>query len=577
MSVSEEKFDRRSQYWFGLRDKGGYIHRERLRNQGYPDEVFQGKPVIGIATTWSELNPCNVSLKQVAESVKRGVWEAGGFPLEFPAMSLGETVMRPTTMLFRNLLAMEVEELIRANPLDAVILLGNCDKTPPGLLMGAASVNLPTLMVTGGPMLNGRYKGKAVGSGTLIWKYSEKVRSGEMSAEEFMSMESCSARSQGSCMTMGTASTMACVTEALGVQLPGSAAIPAVDSRRFKISHLAGRRIVQMVKEDQKLSDILTREAFENAIKVNAAIGGSTNAVVHLLAIAGRVGVKLTLDDFDKLAKDVPVIANLMPSGQYLMEEFFDAGGVQTVMKEIAEHLHLNHITVSGKSVKENIKNAENYNTEVITPTQNPFQKAGSGIVVLRGSLAPDGAILKVSAASPHLLKHTGKALVFNEIEDYMSVVEDTNLPLTADTILVLKNSGPKGYPGFPEVGNLPMPKKMLDQGVTDMVRISDARMSGTAYGTVVLHVSPESTIGGPLAFVETGDEIELDVPKRKLNLLISSEELAKRKAAWVAPKPKADRGWSKMYIEHVQQAHLGADLDFLVGGSGDYVPRHSH
>ena len=575
--MSEEKFDLRSQYWFGLKDKGGYIHRERLRNQGYPDEVFQGKPVIGIATTWSELNPCNVSLKQVAESVKRGVWEAGGFPLEFPAMSLGETVMRPTTMLFRNLLAMEVEELIRANPLDAVILLGNCDKTPPGLLMGAASVNLPTLMVTGGPMLNGRYKGKAVGSGTLIWKYSEKVRSGEMSAEEFMSMESCSARSQGSCMTMGTASTMACVTEALGVQLPGSAAIPAVDSRRFKISHLAGRRIVQMVKEDQKLSDILTREAFENAIKVNAAIGGSTNAVVHLLAIAGRIGVKLTLDDFDKLAKDVPVIANLMPSGQYLMEEFFDAGGVQTVMKEIAEHLHLNHITVSGKSVKENIKNAENYNTEVITPTQNPFQKAGSGIVVLRGSLAPDGAILKVSAASPHLLKHTGKALVFNEIEDYMSVVEDTNLPLTADTILVLKNSGPKGYPGFPEVGNLPMPKKMLDQGVTDMVRISDARMSGTAYGTVVLHVSPESTIGGPLAFVETGDEIELDVPNRKLNLLISSEELAKRKAAWVAPKPKADRGWSKMYIEHVQQAHLGADLDFLVGGSGDYVPRHSH
>jgi dihydroxy-acid dehydratase len=575
--VSEEKFDLRSQYWFGLKDKGGYIHRERLRNQGYPDEVFQGKPVIGIATTWSELNPCNVSLKEVAESVKRGVWEAGGFPLEFPAMSLGETVMRPTTMLFRNLLAMEVEELIRANPLDAVILLGNCDKTPPGLLMGAASVNLPTLMVTGGPMLNGRYKGEAVGSGTLIWKYSEKVRSGEMSAEEFMSMESCSARSQGSCMTMGTASTMACVTEALGVQLPGSAAIPAVDSRRFKISHLAGRRIVQMVKEGQKLSDILTREAFENAIKVNAAIGGSTNAVVHLLAIAGRIGVKLTLDDFDKLAKDIPVITNLMPSGQYLMEEFFDAGGVQTVMKEIAEHLHLNHITVSGKSVRENIENAENYNTDVITPTQNPFQKPGSGIVVLRGSLAPDGAILKVSAASPHLLKHTGKALVFNEIEEYMSVVEDKDLPVTPDTILVLKNSGPKGYPGFPEVGNLPMPKKMLDQGVTDMVRISDARMSGTAYGTVVLHVSPESTIGGPLAFVENGDEIELDVPNRKLNLLISPEELAKRKAAWVPPKPKAERGWSKMYIEHVQQAHLGADLDFLVGSSGDYVPRHSH
>jgi L-arabonate dehydrase len=575
--VSEEKFDLRSQYWFGLKDKGGYIHRERLRNQGYPDEVFQGKPVIGIATTWSELNPCNVSLKEVAEAVKRGVWESGGFPLEFPAMSLGETVMRPTTMLFRNLLAMEVEELIRANPLDGVVLLGNCDKTPPGLLMGAASVNLPTIMVTGGPMLNGRYKGEAVGSGTLIWKYSEKVRSGEMSAEEFMSMESCSARSQGSCMTMGTASTMACVTEALGVQLPGSAAIPAVDSRRFKISHLAGRRIVQMVKEGQKLSDVLTREAFENAVKVNAAVGGSTNAVVHLLAIAGRIGVKLSLEDFDQLAKEVPVIANLMPSGKYLMEEFFDAGGVQTVMKEISGHLHLDHITVSGNSVKENIKNAENYNTEVITPTTNPFQKPGSGIVVLRGSLAPDGAILKVSAASPNLLKHTGKALVFNEIEEYMAVVDNQDLPVTPETVLVLKNSGPKGYPGFPEVGNLPMPKKMLDQGVTDMVRISDARMSGTAYGTVVLHVSPESTAGGPLAFVENGDEIELDVPNRKLNLLISPEELAKRKAAWVPPKPKADRGWSKMYIEHVQQAHLGADLDFLVGGSGDYVPRHSH
>ena len=575
--MSEEKFDLRSQYWFGLKDKGGYIHRERLRNQGYPDEVFQGKPVIGIATTWSELNPCNVSLKEVAEAVKRGVWESGGFPLEFPAMSLGETVMRPTTMLFRNLLAMEVEELIRANPLDGVVLLGNCDKTPPGLLMGAASVNLPTIMVTGGPMLNGRYKGEAVGSGTLIWKYSEKVRSGEMSAEEFMSMESCSARSQGSCMTMGTASTMACVTEALGVQLPGSAAIPAVDSRRFKISHLAGRRIVQMVKERQKLSDVLTREAFENAVKVNAAVGGSTNAVVHLLAIAGRIGVKLSLEDFDQLAKEVPVIANLMPSGKYLMEEFFDAGGVQTVMKEISGHLHLDHITVSGNSVKENIKNAENYNTEVITPTTNPFQKPGSGIVVLRGSLAPDGAILKVSAASPNLLKHTGKALVFNEIEEYMAVVDNQDLPVTPETVLVLKNSGPKGYPGFPEVGNLPMPKKMLDQGVTDMVRISDARMSGTAYGTVVLHVSPESTIGGPLAFVENGDEIELDVPNRKLNLLISPEELAKRKDAWVPPKPKAERGWSKMYIEHVQQAHLGADLDFLVGGSGDYVPRHSH
>jgi len=429
-------------------------------------------------------------------------------------------------MLYRNMLAMEVEELIRSHPLDGVVLLGNCDKTPPGLLMGAASVDLPALMITGGPMLNGRYHGEAVGSGTLVWKYSEQVRSGKISFEEFMAMESCSARSQGSCMTMGTASTMACVTEALGVQLPGAAAIPAVDSRKFTLAHLSGRRIVKMVEEDLKLSKILNRKAFENAIK---------------------------------------------------MEEFFDAGGVPTVMKEISNLIHTDHITVTGKTVKENIEGAENWNKEVITPANKPFQAAGGGIVVVRGSLAPDGAIIKVSAASPKLLTHKGKALVFNEIEEYLKVADDPDLPVTADTILVLKNSGPKGYPGFPEVGNLPMPKKMLEQGVTDMVRISDARMSGTAYGTVVLHVSPESTAGGPLAFVQDGDEIELDVPNRKLNLLISADELAKRKAAWVAPKPKAERGWSKMYIDHVQQAHLGADLDFLVGGSGDYVPRHSH
>ena len=575
--MSEEKFDRRSQYWFGLKDKGGYIHRERLRNQGYPPHVFDGRPVIGIANTWSELNPCNGSLKDVAESVKRGVWEAGGFPLEFPAMSLSESLQRPTTSLYRNMLAMEVEELIRSHPLDGVVLLGNCDKTPPGLLMGAASVDLPTLMITGGPMLNGRYQGQPVGSGTLVWKYSEQVRSGKISFEEFMAMEACSARSQGSCMTMGTASTMACVTEALGVQLPGAAAIPAVDSRKFALAHMSGRRIVEMVEEDLKLSKILNRKSFENAIKILAAIGGSTNAVVHLLAIAGRVGVPLDLDDFDKLARDVPVIANMMPSGQFLMEEFFDAGGVPTVMKEIANLIHTDHITVTGKTVKENIEGAENWNKEVITTAAKPFQAPGAGIAVVRGSLAPNGAIIKVSAASPHLLTHKGKALVFNEIEDYLKVADSDDLPVTADTILVLRNSGPKGYPGFPEVGNLPMPKKMLEQGVTDMVRISDARMSGTAYGTVVLHVSPESTIGGPLAFVQNGDEIELDVPNRKLNLLVSEDELAKRKAAWVAPVPKATRGWSKIYIDHVQQSHLGADLDFLVGGSGDYVPRHSH
>ena len=575
--MSEEKFSRRSQYWFGLKDKGGYIHRERLRNQGFPNEVFDGRPVIGIANTWSELNPCNGSLDTVAEAVKRGVWEAGGFPLEFPAMSLSESLQRPTTMLYRNMLAMEVEELIRSHPIDGVVLLGNCDKTPPGLLMGAASVDLPSIMITGGPMLNGKYRGEAVGSGTLVWRYSEKVRTGEISFEEFMAMESCSARSQGSCMTMGTASTMACVTEALGVQLPGVAAIPAVDSRKFTMSHLTGRRIVQMVKEDLKLSKVLNRKAFENAIKVLSAIGGSTNAVVHLLAIAGRVGVNLNLDDFDKLGKEVPVVANMMPSGKYLMEEFFDAGGVPAVMQEISNLLNMDHITVTGKSVKENIAGTENFNKDVITPAAKPFQKAGSGIVVLRGSLAPDGAIMKVAAASPNLLTHKGKALVFDTIEEYLKVADDPNLPVTKDSVLVLKNAGPKGYPGFPEVGNLPMPKKMLDQGVTDMVRVSDARMSGTAYGTVVLHTSPEAAVGGPLALVQNGDEIELDVPNRKINLLVSNEELAKRKQNWKAPAARADRGWSKIYIDHVQQANLGADLDFLVGGSGDGIPRHSH
>ena len=575
--MSEEKFSRRSQYWFGLKDKGGYIHRERLRNQGFPNEVFDGRPVIGIANTWSELNPCNGSLDTVAEAVKRGVWEAGGFPLEFPAMSLSESLQRPTTMLYRNMLAMEVEELIRSHPIDGVVLLGNCDKTPPGLLMGAASVDLPSIMITGGPMLNGKYRGEAVGSGTLVWRYSEKVRTGEISFEEFMAMESCSARSQGSCMTMGTASTMACVTEALGVQLPGVAAIPAVDSRKFTMAHLTGRRIVQMVKEDLKLSKVLNRKAFENAIKVLSAIGGSTNAVVHLLAIAGRVGVNLNLDDFDKLGKQVPVVANMMPSGKYLMEEFFDAGGVPAVMQEISNLLNMDHITVTGKSVKENIAGTENFNKDVITPAAKPFQKAGSGIVVLRGSLAPDGAIMKVAAASPNLLTHKGKALVFDTIEEYLKVADDPNLPVTKDSVLVLKNAGPKGYPGFPEVGNLPMPKKMLDQGVTDMVRVSDARMSGTAYGTVVLHTSPEAAVGGPLALVQNGDEIELDVPNRKINLLVSNEELAKRKQNWKAPAARADRGWSKIYIDHVQQANLGADLDFLVGGSGDGIPRHSH
>jgi len=575
--VSEEVFARRSENWFALKDKHGFIYRERLRNQGYAPDVFINKPVIGIASTWSELNPCNGHLNRVAEAVKRGVWESGGFPLEFPAMSLGEPIMRPTTMLFRNLLAMEAEELIRANPLDGVVLLAGCDKTPPGLLMGAASVDLPTLMITGGPMLNGRYQGKTLGSGTAVWKYSEELRAGKMTIEEFFAMESCSARSNGSCMTMGTASTMACVTEALGVQLPGSAAIPAVDARRYSTSHEAGRRIVQMVHEDQKLSKILTREAFENAIRVNAAIGGSTNAVVHLLAIAGRIGVKLELEDFDRLAREVPVLVNLMPSGEYLMEEFFDAGGLPAVMKEIEGLLHTDQMTVSGKTVAENIENAKSWNDDVITPFATPFQKAGSGIVVVRGSLAPDGAVLKVSAATPSLLQHRGVAMVFDRIEEYLEVADNPDLDVTPDTVLVLRNAGPMGYPGFPEVGNMPLPKKILEMGITDMVRVSDARMSGTAYGTVVLHVSPEGAAGGPLALVENGDEIELDVPNRSLTLHVTEEVLAERRAKWSNPNELPDRGWSRLYVQHVQQAHLGADFDFLVGGSGSGIPRHSH
>ena len=575
--MSDAKYEKRSDAWFKSDLKHGYLYRERFRNQGWPSDVIMDKPVIGIATTWSDLNPCNAHLDKIAESVKHGVWEAGGWPLVFPAMSLGEPVQRPTTMLWRNLLAMETEELIRSNPLDGVILLGGCDKTPPGLMMGAASVDLPTLMITGGAMLNGRYKGELVGSGTAVWKATEKIRAGEMTVEDFFEMEQCSARSNGSCMTMGTASTMACVMEALGVSLPGTAAIPAVDSRKFLMSHIAGRRIVEMVKEGQKLSKVLTREAFENAIKVNAAIGGSTNAVVHLLAIAGRIGVKLELDDFDRLARQVPVLVNLMPSGQFLMEEFFEAGGLPVVMKEIEKHLHMEHITVSGKSVKENVKDAVNYREDVIFPAAKPFKEPGSGIVVLKGTLAPDGCVLKVSAATPELLVHTGRAVVFESIDEYLVAAEDPKLDITKDDIIVMKHAGPKGFPGFPEVGNMPLPRKILEQGVTDMIRISDARMSGTAYGTVLLHTSPEAELGGPLALAKTGDQIKLDVPNRRIDILVSEEEMAKRKAAWKPQPPKYNRGWGKLYYETVQQAHLGADLDFLNGSSGSYIPRHSH
>ncbi|MET7400345.1 IlvD/Edd family dehydratase [Dactylosporangium sp. NPDC005572] len=567
----------RSSEWFAAEGRNGFIHRSWMRNQGFPSEVFDGRPVVGIANTASELTPCNAHLRSVAEAVKRGVWEAGGFPLEFPTMSLGEALMRPTTMLYRNLLSMEVEENIRANPIDAVVLLAGCDKTTPAMLMGAASVDVPAIMVTGGPMLNGKFRGRDIGSGTDVWRFSEEVRAGTMTAGEFAEAEACMARSPGHCMTMGTASTMACLAEALGMQLPGSAAIPAVDSRRTVVAHQAGRRAVALAREGLRPSHILTRAAFENAVRVNAALGGSTNAVVHLLALAGRAGVDLALDDFDTLTRDVPVLADMMPSGRFLMEDFYYAGGLPALMAELGDLLDHSPMTVAGTTVGANLAGATCWNPEVITPRDRPFQPPGAGTAVLRGSLAPDGAVLKVSAASPHLLQHTGPALVFDRIEDYAAVCEDLDLPVTADTVLVVRNAGPKGYPGFPEVGNMPIPRRLLEQGVTDLLRISDARMSGTGFGACVLHTAPEAAEGGPLALVETGDLIRIDVAQRRLDLLVDPAELARRRAVWTPPPRPATRGWTSLYIAHVLPASSGADLDFLVGGSGHDVPRHSH
>ena len=565
----------RSQDWFGKQDKDGFIHRSWLKNQGYPDDMFDGRPVIGICNTWSELTPCNGHFREIAEFVKRGVLEAGGFPLEFPVMSLGETQLKPTAMLFRNLASMDVEESIRGNPLDGVVLLMGCDKTTPSLLMGAASCDLPTIGISGGPMLTGHFRGKQIGSGTGVWQMSEDVRGGRMTQEEFTAAESCMHRSKGHCMTMGTASTMASMVEALGVSLPGNAAIPAVDAQRYRLAQLSGRRIVEMVREDLVLSKILTRAAFENAIRANAAIGGSTNSVVHLLAIAGRIGVKLELEDWDRLGSQLPCLVNLQPSGKYLMEDFYYAGGLPAVLREIAPVLDKDALTVNGRSMGENIANAPCWNRDVIKEFADPF-KANAGIAILRGNLAPDGAVVKPSAATPKLLKHRGKAVVFETIEDFKAKIDDPNLDIDENSIMVLKGCGPKGYPGMAEVGNMALPPKILKKGITDMVRISDARMSGTAYGTVVLHVAPEAAAGGPLALVRTGDIIELDVPARRLHLDVSDAELAKRKAAWVAPEaPK--RGYYKLYVEHVQQADKGADLDFLVGGSGTTVTRDSH
>ncbi|WP_372524320.1 IlvD/Edd family dehydratase [Piscinibacter sp.] len=566
---------RRSEAWFGKTDRDGFVHRSWMKNQGYPHDLLDGRPIIGICNTWSELTPCNGHFRELAEFVKRGVYEAGGFPLEFPVMSLGETQLRPTAMLFRNLASMDVEESIRGNPIDGVVLLMGCDKTTPSLLMGAASCDLPTIGLSGGPMLNGKFRGKDIGSGTGVWQMSEMVRAGEMTQEDFTAAESCMHRSKGSCMTMGTASTMASMVEALGMSLPENAAIPAADTRRNRLAQLTGRRIVEMVKEDLRMSKILTRDAFENAIRTNAAIGGSTNAVVHLLAVAGRIGVPLTLDDWDRLGAEVPCLVNLQPSGKYLMEDFYYAGGLPAVLREIAPLLHRDALTANGKTLGENVANAPCYNREVIKTPNDPFMPA-AGIAVLRGNLAPDGAVIKPSAASAHLLQHRGRAVVFEDIEDFHARIDDPALDVDESCVMVLKNCGPRGYPGMAEVGNMPLPPKVLHKGITDMVRISDARMSGTAYGTVVLHTSPEAAAGGTLALVRNGDIIELDVARRRLHLEVPDDELARRRAQWQAPAAP-QRGWYKLYVEHVQQAHLGADLDFLVGSSGADVPRESH
>ncbi len=567
----------RSSEWFAAQGRPGMIYRSWLRAEGFVPEVFDGRPVIGIANSWSELTPCNAHLRGVADAVKRGVWEAGGFPLEFPTMSLGETLMRPTAMLFRNLMAMEVEELLRANPLDGVVLLSGCDKTTPAMLMAAASADLPAIMVTGGPMLNGKFRGGDVGSGTHVWKFEAELAAGRMTQAECVIAESGMARSCGHCMTMGTASTMACLAETLGMQLPGSATWPGADSRRLLTAMQAGQRIVALAAEGVRPSQIMTRQAFENAIRVNAAIGGSTNAVIHLLAIAGRLGVPLRLDEFDELARPVPTLVNLMPSGKYLMEDFCYAGGIPAVMAELGDLLHTDHVSVTGRTLAENIADAQCWNRDVIRTVTEPLQPPGSGTAILRGNLCPGGAVIKQSAASPNLLKHRGRALVFDSIEEYHEAAVRPDLDVDESTVLVVRGAGPKGYPGMPEVGNFVLPKILLERGVTDMVRISDARMSGTGYGTVVLHVAPEAVAGGPLALVRTGDWISLDVPARTLSVEVSDEELAGRRTEWTPPTARYQRGYARLYTEHVLQADQGADLDFLVGSSGAAVPRDNH
>ncbi len=570
---------RRSQAWFGAEGRSGMVYRSWVRNQGYGPKVFDGRPVIGIASTWSELTPCNAHLHRVADAVKRGVWQAGGFPLEFPTLSTGETLMRPTAMLYRNLLAMEAEELMRANPLDGVVLLSGCDKTTPGLLMAAASVNLPAIMVTGGPMLNGKFRGRDIGSGTHLWQFVAEMKAGRMTQEELNMAEGCMSRSDGHCMTMGTASTMACMAEALGMQLPGSATWPASDARRYETAQEAGSRIVAMVIEDLRPDQIMQRPAFENAIRANTAIGGSTNAIIHLTAIAGRLGLALSLDDFDELARPVPTLVDLLPSGRYLMEDFCYAGGLPVVLRELAEAGMLNgaQMTVTGQSIGDNVADAVCWDREVVRTVSEPFTPPDRGTAVLRGNLCPDGAVIKQSAASPELMKHRGRALVFDSPEAYYAVCDDDDFDVEAGDVIVVRYAGPKGYPGMPEVSNVTLPAKLLKKGVTDMVRICDGRMSGTGFGTVVLHIAPEAALGGPLALVETGDMIDLDVAARSLHLDVADEELARRRSAWSPPAPKARSGYTWLYVEHVLQADGGADFDFLLGARGDAVPRDSH
>ena len=549
-----------------------------MRNQGHPNHLFDGRPVIGICNTWSELTPCNGHFREIAESVKKGVYEAGGFPLEFPVFSASESNLRPTAMLFRNLASMDVEEAIRGNPIDGVVLLMGCDKTTPSLMMGAASVDLPTIGISGGPMLNGHHQGEIIGSGTGVWKLDADLNAGIITEEDFINAEISMSRSKGNCMTMGTASTMGSMVEALGMSLPGNAAIPAVDSRRYALSHMSGKRIVEMVKENMIMSKIVTKKSFENAIKVNGAIGGSTNAVIHLAAIAGRLEIDLDLDDWNKCGDGIPTLVNLQPSGKYLMEDFYYAGGVPVVIKRLLEKklLDENEMTVNGKTIGENNKDAKCWNNEVIKEFENPLTENG-GIKILRGNIAPNGAIIKPSAASAELMKHTGRAVVFESVEEFHDKIDDPELDVDENCILVLKNCGPKGYPGMAEVGNMRLPQKVLKKGVRDMIRISDARMSGTAFGTVILHTSPEAAVKGPLAAVQNGDIIEVDVHKGTMNLLVDQSVIKERLEKYQPVLPDIKSGYQKMYVDHVMQADQGADLDFLVGKRGSEVKRHSH